>query len=181
MAIHYAPTVPDVTFPGLPARPWKFTGVSRESYQAVPGDPNCPIQPGAACDHCGTGIYDCYHFTATKTGERFKVGCDCVRKMLAVVKDSNSLSAAELQARKVRNSRARVRRENKTETLRADIRTRIEANRAMLTAKPHPEAYWAGRGQTALDWAEWLATRGGLPALTKLARDLDRVLATEAA
>lgn len=61
---------------GLGQAPYKFIGASREVYQAVPGDPNCPVQPAGSCDFCGQAIWDQCHFESAD-GKRFKVGCDC--------------------------------------------------------------------------------------------------------
>ena len=52
-------------WPHLPAPPWRYLGMTVEKYQACPG---APIQPGASCDHCGTGIMDVHLFEATRTG-----------------------------------------------------------------------------------------------------------------
>jgi hypothetical protein len=64
---------------GLGKAPFRVRGFGREVYQAVPGDPNCPLQPGTSCDYCGTGIMD-VAYVESADGKRFKVGCDCVAK-----------------------------------------------------------------------------------------------------
>src|SRR5215831_9819973 len=64
---------------GLGKAPFRVVGYTREIYQAVPGDPNCPCQPGAACDYCMTAIVDTF-WIRSSDGRRFKVGCDCVYK-----------------------------------------------------------------------------------------------------
>lgn len=65
---------------GLGKAPFRVTGFGRFVFQAVPGDPNCPIQPGTSCDYCGTGIMDAAIVTSAD-GKKFKVGCDCVAKV----------------------------------------------------------------------------------------------------
>jgi len=64
---------------GLGKAPFRCVGMSVEQYQAIPGDPSCPMQPGASCDYCGQGIMLVYRIQGVD-GARFKVGCDCVRK-----------------------------------------------------------------------------------------------------
>jgi hypothetical protein len=59
--------------------PFKVIGYSKEVYQAVPGDPNCPVQPGSCCDYCNNGIMHVYRIMGAD-GRVFKVGCDCVAR-----------------------------------------------------------------------------------------------------
>lgn len=65
---------------GLGKAPFQVRGFGREVYQAIPGDPSCPLQPGTSCDYCGTGIMDVAYIESAD-GKRFKVGCDCVAKV----------------------------------------------------------------------------------------------------
>lgn len=65
---------------GLGKAPFRVKGYGREVYQAIPGDPSCPLQPGTSCDYCGTGIMD-VAYVESSDGKRFKVGCDCVVKV----------------------------------------------------------------------------------------------------
>lgn len=66
-------------FEKLAQPPYRYIGHTHEIYQAIPGDPSCPIQPGTCCDYCGTGISEVHRFRGSD-GRIFKVGSDCVRK-----------------------------------------------------------------------------------------------------
>ncbi|HKY50030.1 MAG TPA: hypothetical protein VJP45_02125 [Candidatus Limnocylindria bacterium] len=159
-----APRTQHARWPHLPAQPWKFVGQWREVYQAIPGDPSCPVQPGTSCDHCGQAISNVYGFVATQTGERFKVGCDCVAKMIhEIAVPSKALAAAEKAAREAKNAAARDRAAAKAASVRAQLETLLadENTRAKLSAIPHPNTYRAARGETLLDSCEWMAANAG--------------------
>lgn len=164
-------------WPHLPAGPWKFTGSGREVYQAVPGDSNCPVQPGGACDHCGTAIFDCYYFTAA--GERFKVGSTCVRKMVKQMADDGvarrayrSLSAAERAVKDAKNARARERAAERNAKRRAAAAIKRTRDAVILSdmladprtvaaaqAAPHPSI----PGKTLMDYVTWCQDNGANP------------------
>lgn len=92
---------------GLGQAPYKFLGASREVYQAIPGDPNCPLQPAGSCDFCGQAIWDQCRFESAD-GKRFKVGCDCAgraneggKKLSAWQREHDRQVRAARKARKV--------------------------------------------------------------------------------
>ena len=107
---------------GLGVAPFRFVGMSRCVYQAIPGDPNCPIQPGTSCDFCGLGISNVCAIEDAN-GKRFKVGCDCVRKtgdagLQRKLTDAERAHNRDLRkARKARKEAARAER-NLTECAR---------------------------------------------------------------
>jgi radical SAM superfamily enzyme with C-terminal helix-hairpin-helix motif len=61
---------------GLGKAPYRYVGYERLVFQAVPGDPSCPIQAGGSCDYCANAIMNAYYFRSAD-GVEFKVGCDC--------------------------------------------------------------------------------------------------------
>lgn len=62
---------------GLGKAPFRFVDFHESKFQACP---DAPVQAGASCDYCGTGImYVCVIESAD--GKRFKVGSDCVSKV----------------------------------------------------------------------------------------------------
>lgn len=61
---------------GLGLAPFRVVEFSKSVYRA---HPDAPIQPGDACDYCGTGIMNVYHIKSDD-GRSFVVGCDCVAK-----------------------------------------------------------------------------------------------------
>lgn len=155
----------------LPARPWKYTGYSREVYQACPG---APVQVGGSCDHCSTGIMDTFHFEAPETGEKFKVGSTCVGKMLKEMK-TRSLSAAMVAIRRQRNAKARERAAVRREARKAEATALIETVRDTASALPHPQEWRAKQGDTLTDWAEWMLKNGGEPAYKAVIKRLAAV------
>ena len=155
-------------WPHLPAGPWKFTGFTVETYQACPG---APIQVGGSCDHCATGISNTFHFVATKTGERFRVGSTCVEKMFAQMKKDhgernipNSLRAARDAARKERNRKARERANVRRQETRNEAMAMLATRYQHAARLPHPKPFRADKGDTMADWAEWMMHNGGEPA-----------------
>jgi len=65
---------------GLGKAPFRVTGYGRHVFQAIPGDPSCPLQPGTSCDYCGTGCMDVANVRSSD-GKEFKVGLDCAAKI----------------------------------------------------------------------------------------------------
>lgn len=159
-------------WPHLPAGPWRFKGTSREVFQAVPGDANCPLQPGACCDHCATGIYQVCWFEGAE-GETFKVGSSCVESMFAEMKasgsvPSNSVKAAIRAVKDFKNAQARERSAkkragaaDKAAAVKAEAAAMIESKGAAASALPHPKEWAAAKGLSLLDWARWMLDNGG--------------------
>lgn len=61
---------------GLGKAPFRCTGFQVKKFQA---HPDAPVQPGASCAYCHTGIMQCFEITS-RDGKKFEVGCDCVDK-----------------------------------------------------------------------------------------------------
>lgn len=152
---------------GLGVAPFRYVGHSREIYQAIPGDPNCPIQPGACCDYCGTGIMEVFHLVDCN-GKRSKVGSECVRHT----------GSAGI----VRKVKAEISRQRKIKNdARAD--KQIAAGRAAwplvvstLAQEPHPHAYQAGLGKSLADYFAWMLDNAGRTGKAKTARSILKIL-----
>lgn len=65
---------------GMGKAPFRVVGYGRFVFQAIPGDPSCPLQPGTSCDYCGTGCMDVANIESVD-GIKHKVGLDCVTKV----------------------------------------------------------------------------------------------------
>ncbi len=65
---------------GLGVAPFRCVGNYVAKFQAVPGDPSCPILPGGACAYCGQGIMDVF-VVRSLDGREFTVGSDCIAKV----------------------------------------------------------------------------------------------------
>ena len=149
---------------GLGKAPFQVVGNFESKFQAVPGDPNCPIQPGSSCDYCGQGIMDVY-VVCSSDGRKFKVGCECVYKTgdAGMKKVVNSHKAKASKAREVgRISGLEMRLADDQEL------------RALLASKPHPRDF---AGQTLLDQVEWMMANSGHAGKIKTVRMVDKVIA----
>lgn len=94
---------------GLGKAPFRFVGYSERKYQACP---DAPVQPGASCDYCGTGIMGCYEVRSAD-GKRFVVGCDCIEKtgdagLIRAYKRSPEYRAKQADARKRADERVKA-------------------------------------------------------------------------
>lgn len=142
---------------GLGQAPFRVLGSYRAVFQAVPGDPSCPIQPGSSCDYCGTGISQVIR-VGSADGREFKVGSECALKTGDAglrVQLAPLLRELEREKRDARDAAKRA----ELEALLAD-----PANRAKLEAVPHARGFKdraTGRPLTLLDEYEWLVSRCG--------------------
>lgn len=133
---------------GLGHAPYRFIGASREVYQAVPGDPGCPLQPAGSCDFCGQAIWDQVRFESAD-GKRFKVGHDCAARASEGGKKMEQWKREH--DRKVRADR-KARRVAAASTANAELLTRCEGLVAQMSALPAPigaknhNVYLAARG-----------------------------------
>jgi hypothetical protein len=153
---------------GLGKAPYTFKGAGREIFQAIPGDPSCPIQPGTSCDYCGQGIMDVFHL-ASADGRRFKVGSDCINR----AGDRGLKRAIAPAIRKAQHARddARV----------AKAAAELDGVREALRAQPHPYLFMAAKGSTLLDFVEWNLGHAGRSGKVKAARAIEIVSKAAAA
>lgn len=114
---------------GLGTGPFRCIGYERSVFQAVPGDPNCPIKPGSACDYCGQGIMHVYVIQGADK-RTFKVGIDCV---LRVQDTAASVAAWKAELRAIRNEPAAKARREAAKAWR-DAQAKERAERAEANA-----------------------------------------------
>ena len=148
-------------FQALGPPPYRYLGHSSESYQAVRGDPSCPIQPGGSCDHCGTGIYEIFRFQAAD-GTKFKVGSTCVEK----AGDAQLVRAIAKDVAKHRAEVAHARQD----AIIGRAEAALPAAREALATKPHPTPILASQGRTLADWVDWMWTHSGRAGKVKAAK-----------
>lgn len=149
---------------GLGKGPFRCVGFEVKKYQAVPGDPNCPIQPGSSCDYCGTGIMNVF-WVVGSDGKRFKVGCDCVLK----TGDAGLRRTVDEHLKKAQGARDAARIEAAAQLLRE------EKVITAFTASPHPHAWHAAKGKTLMDWAQWMFQNAGTSGKITVARQIEGV------
>lgn len=136
---------------GLGVAPYRFCGLTRETYCAALGE---SVRAGASCDFCGTGIVEACWFESSD-GKRFKVGTTCYWK-------TNTKTTNDPVSRAIREARARSRMK-KGIARKIELRNLLDTSavREALCLKPHPLQWRANRGETLLDWAEWMVDRAG--------------------
>lgn len=139
---------------GLGKAPFRFVGSHVSLFQAVPGDPNCPVKPGSSCDYCAQAI-SLVCVIRDANGREFKVGCDCVKRL-----GEKKLSA---RADKARLEHERSQRKARAEASRCELAEMLNdpAVVAVIGKVPHPHAEHADRGETLLGWARWMSTWAG--------------------
>lgn len=148
---------------GLGKAPFRYVGHSTEIYQAIPGDPNCPIQPGASCHYCGTGISDVYYIESAD-GKRSKIGSTCISK----VGDAGLVKHVKRAKRKAQILREHARIKTARENLPI-----IES---ALRTKHHPYPHLAKCGLTSFSFATWMLEHAGHSGQMKAARMIEKTL-----
>lgn len=159
-------TVHPFELAGLGPAPYRFIGASREVFQAVPGDPNCPVLPAGSCDYCGQAIWIQCRVRAAD-GQTFKVGCDCIAKI-----DKKLAPVADRARAKIQRELGKARDAKKIAGAAETLKD--EAARAKLAALPHPRGF---EGRSLLDWADWMLEHAGNAGSVKVARALSKALA----
>lgn len=152
---------------GLGLAPFRVVGSHTSTFQAIPGDPNSPIQPGAACDYCATGISRVF-VIRSRDGREFKVGSECALKCAKDFDDRRMVSAV----RAAINAKATAARHSREADLGVAAATLLgrEDVRAALAAEPSRHA-WKADGSALAD-AEWLLKHAGASGRAKLGRAL---------
>lgn len=162
---------------GLGKAPFRFIGASREVYQAIPGDPSCPIQPAGSCDYCGQGIFVQCRIRSSD-GRTFKVGVDCCEKTGDEGLRRRAASVKRAHEREARKGREARKLGELTELLaRDDVRD-------ILRAAPHPRGFVdraTGEPLTLLDQAEWTMKHAGTAGRVKLLAEVRAILEKEVA
>lgn len=155
---------------GLGRAPFRCVGFYESKYQAIPGDPSCPVQPGSSCDYCGNGIMNVFVIKSCD-GKQFKVGCDCVAQTAKACAKTNL----------ERNARALTSAINKIKTDAANTRKdaviaaaieRFEAHAADLDR--NVEIF--GRQRNAAEYIRWMFSNAGRSGKLATAKFLSKLL-----
>ena len=153
---------------GLGKAPFRYVGMV---YQEIAygervlgsvGGCLATTKPGGTCDYCGTYILDMFRIESAD-GQRFKVGCDCVRKVDAKLYDRVNVDA---KAAKLEREKLRI----------AAAKAALPSARA-LAGKPHPIKWRAEQGDTMREWAAWLFQNAGHSGKLATARVVERAIA----
>jgi len=151
---------------GLGKYPYRVVGNYESKYQSIPGDPNCPIQPGSSCDYCGTGIINVFVIRSAD-GKEFKVGCDCVAKA--------GDAGLKRQVKQIVNAETTRRRHARDDSrIEAGMKL-LESCRSALEKTPHPNRWQSSRGLTMADWCDWMMANSGRAGKLRVVRHVEEL------
>lgn len=153
---------------GLGKAPFRYVGVEFQeiSYgQRVIGSVGgvaVTTKPGGTCAYCGQYIVNMFNVESAD-GERFHVGCDCIRKV-----DGKLAKLVDADVKKLKQQRedARI----------ADARAAL-ADAHGLRSQRHPIVWQANEGKTAWDYAAWLFQNAGKSGQLRAARMVELAIA----
>jgi hypothetical protein len=173
---------------GLGKAPYKFLGIQKRTYQA---HYSAPVQPGASCMFCSTGIVYLFWLRSTDN-KTFFVGSDCIMKS-----GDAGLKAIIDPHVKAHEREMRVERENQyISEFNKFVATTGYWTRPMLWGKvrdeskgvnasgltlyaangPHPNSYFTSKGKTLADYMKYVYDGSGQSAR---ARDSHNILIAE--
>ena len=109
---------------GLGKAPFRCVGVHEELFKMADGS----VKPGGCCAYCSNGIRDVYTIVSAD-GNRFGVGCDCVRK----TRDSGLIKSFKNNPEVRRMNRER--REAKDRAITEAFKALVTANEARLRSE----------------------------------------------
>ena len=127
---------------GLGVGPFKLSHVTAE---------------GGRCEFCGTNILWRFYIKGTDGGTFF-VGSDCVLK----TGDTGLIRVVEAEVKRRQAEARKAKEKEKMSNLHAILSS--PATIAKLQAMPHPNAWYASKGRTMKDYADWIMKHGGTTA-----------------
>lgn len=107
--------------------PFRCVGVTYQTFRAAP---DAPLQPGACCDYCGTGIMYVYAVVGAD-GRKFKVGSDCIAR----TGDAGLIRERKVQTRVLATERKAQQRAARTAAWREQVAAEVEARRDAFNAQ----------------------------------------------
>lgn len=155
---------------GLGLAPFKFVGVEEKRGPISWYDPKSgttltagsPGQPMGTCEYCYQGIAICCSVESAD-GKRFVVGSDCIRKVF--IKGS----PVEYAVRRALNAAKLTKDTAKWRAVADRIASDLDL-RSALANLPSPNAYRASKGDSRLDWCEWMLANAGTAGRLDVAR-----------
>lgn len=157
---------------GLGIAPFRFVGAEERrgpiswTENGITLTAGAPGQPMGTCSYCGQGIAVCC-FVEDAKGSRFMVGSDCIRKVYSTGTRVRSDLERQIRSMKVAAESERI----------AAVRERVSFDndlRDSLAAKPSPNEYRASKGETMLDWADWMLKNAGHTGRMDVTRYVER-------
>lgn len=138
---------------GLGKAPFTYVGIEAQEMskgQRVIGSVGgCEMttKPGGTCDYCGTYIVNMF-VVESSDGNRFHVGCDCIRKvggdkLVKLVNADVKKTAKDKMNKRIAEARANLPQAHS------------------LRSQPHPNAHLASEGKNLAHYCEWLFANAG--------------------
>lgn len=153
---------------GLGVAPFRYVGMIAQeiSYgeRVIGSAGGVPIttKPGGTCDFCGAYIVNMFQVESSD-GNRFKVGCDCIKKVDAKLTKSIAVDVKKMKAIR---ERQRI----------ADAKAALP-KAYKLQGQPHPAPYHAADGKTLANYVEWLLANGGTAGKLRACRMVEAAIA----
>jgi hypothetical protein len=152
---------------GLGKAPFTLEGVDVRTYCAFQG---APVQPGAACGYCSTGIMECC-LIRSSDGKHFIVGNECVKKTY----DKGLVNAAKKAVNKIHLD-AKHKREAERITAARKAFTESDKVQEILVKMPHPTSYGQSKGLTYADYASWMFNHAGVSGSMKVTKVIESII-----
>jgi hypothetical protein len=154
---------------GLGTAPFRLVRVEMRWF-SIPGIPGSK-KPGSSCMYCGHPIAECC-FLHDANGKEFHVGNECIKK----AGDAGLYDTVKKELRRMK-SQAEADRAAATFREGRDMLARPEIHRSLST-QPHPNSYFAAKGNTMADYYEFLLHNSSRGSVANLVGKL-REIATE--
>ena len=154
---------------GLGVAPFRLVRVEMRWF-SIPGISGSK-KPGSSCMFCGHPIAECC-FLHDANGKEFHVGNECIKK----AGDAGLYDTVKKELRRMK-SQAEADRAAATFREGRDMLARPEIHRSLST-QPHPNSYFAAKGNTMADYYEFLLHNSSRGSVANLVGKL-REIATE--
>jgi hypothetical protein len=145
---------------GLGKAPFRLVNMEIKHYQACHG---APLQPGGACEYCGTGIVECCTI-ADVNGKTFVVGNVCVGK----TGDRGLIDIAKRKLNALRLEMRHKREEERIANAKGLLSREDISN--VLAEMPHP-MNWPN--MSALSYCQFLMKNAGNAGMIRAARIIE--------
>lgn len=154
---------------GLGTAPFRLVRVEMRWF-SIPGVPGSK-KPGSSCMYCGHPIAECC-FLLDADGREFHIGNECIKKAgYAGLYDTVKKELRRMKDQAQADLAAATFREGRDILAWPEIRH-------SLSTQPHPNAYFAAKGKSLVDYYEFLLHNSPRGTVANMVGKL-RVIATE--
>ncbi len=156
---------------GLGKAPFRYVGMIDQDIRygerviGSVGGVEITTKPGGTCAYCGTYIVSMFQVESSD-GNRFHVGCDCIRK----VGGEKLVAATKSDVKKAKEARENARI--------AEAKAALPTAYGLLS-KPHPTLWRAQNGETMADWCRGMFSHAGRNGQLKAARVVEQAVAVQ--